>query len=429
MTETMKDSPYNKHVNRELFVFGDADFRALIAKVIEPLTFISMTDMKLLKKPRAEMHFLVASADFNDTASLQRLGRLYSEYSTPNVHKVVYAAAPDVLADEHILFAAEIGSRYTTFGKDKAKDLRAYIKRVAVQSEQIGSVIHYENEISRMVRKADVKGLQALDDRLAELGRNTEDVLRLRAIINMRLSRLQRVERFLKKILSVNTQSLWAANELGRLYLITKRPAEGIAVLEKLSRFHNLNSERLLTLGDAYLNCGKAEKAAAVLQTGAELTKGEDPRFAEGVAKAKLLQGDVAGAKNSLNSASLSNTIVAFLNMRAIMDIKTGRKEEGLKLYKIALNGCANDALIRAKLNYNMGLGCIRSDKTADAVGYFEESAKLGGKLFTKARKPLEISKKVLKAAAQEKKIEETVDGEEYTFEEFNDMKAEKKAG
>jgi tetratricopeptide (TPR) repeat protein len=424
-----KESIYNKFVNRELFVLGTDDFAQMIQKVIDPLPFLKRTDTKLIKKTRQEMCFVIADANFNHHKSLQQIVTKFQDIHDANAHKIIFASEPEVISQEMSLFGVEIGARFIVSGKSKDVDLRAYLKKVSVQAEQVGSIAHYENEITRLIRKSDSNGLIALDDRLTQIGRDTEEVLRLKVIINQRLSRFKKAESYLTRILTVNPLNLWAANELGKLYLRTRRPAEGVAVLEKLSRFNDLNGERLLELGTAYLNAGDSSRAEAVLNKGASLSEGSDARFQESIAKAKLLKGDTAGAGKVLNNSGFSEQMLSFLNMRAIMAIKTQHFEEGVKLYKTAINGCIQQPLLQARLYYNMALGCVRTDKIADAAAYFEQSVNLGGAKFDKARKPLEITKKILKKFPDAKASQAALaEAEEFEFEEFDPQLSGKKA-
>src|SRR5690606_997783 len=109
-------------------------------------------------------------------------------------------------------------------------------------------VLFFEAEIAAAVRVNDFKYLAKLIERIHAETSENEDSLRLLALANERLGRFNRAEHHLKKILAMNTQSLWAANSLGKLYLRTGRPDEGIEILQRLSYFHNLNSERCLEL-------------------------------------------------------------------------------------------------------------------------------------------------------------------------------------
>jgi hypothetical protein len=72
-----------------------------------------------------------------------------------------------------------------------------------------------------------------------------------------------------------------------------------------------------------------------------------------------------------------------------------------------------------------MGLGCIRSNKLEDALKYFEESARLGGAKFPKAKKTLELTKKIIQSEKRKKFNEDNPD-EDIEFEDFDDLSTPK---
>jgi len=394
----MVDSPgqFNIKIKREVYLAGDDLFRSVVTRALNVLSFLNIREMDNLHRPREEMCFLIGDADFRDVKGLQSLAAEFNKAETPLIHKIIFATAPVTLEQQHLFFAVEVGARYTVHGNAKEEQLRAYLKRVALEAQDVGSITYSEQEFEKAARAADVPKLEGMIEKLSAR-RETEDVLGLLTRIHQKLNRYPKVETYLKKILALNPQNLWAANALGRHYLYHRKPAEGIEVLEKLSQFHLLNSERNLLLGDAYLNAGQANKAEENFKKGQQLIGDKkDPRFSEGMAKVSILNGDFDAASELLPKSDLSEQVLAFLNMRAIMAIRTKDYERGLKFYSFALNGCKSGDLLRAKLMFNRGIGHIRANQPSEALNCFSESAKLGGDKFSRARGPLEIAKKIV---------------------------------
>jgi tetratricopeptide (TPR) repeat protein len=170
--------------------------------------------------------------------------------------------------------------------------------------------------------------------------------------------------------------------------------------LEKLSQFHDLNSERVLEIGNAYLGTGRFTKAERSYTIGAKMVgaQSNDTRFQEGLAKVKVAEGDVQSALAILGKPSLSEGVLGFINMRAVLSIKNGQVEDGIRFYQMALEGCRDDKIVRAKLYFNMGLAYSKLKNDESAVRSFERSLELGGTEFTRAKVPLEIS---MRAAAR----------------------------
>ena len=183
----------------------------------------------------------------------------------------------------------------------------------------------------------------------------------------------------------------------GRFYLRNSRVAEGIEILKKLSRFHELNSERMLALGDAYLNVGRANEAADALSKGEKLTGGQDERFKDGLVKVDLLKGDMQAALAKIGKKYLSAPVLAFLNTRAVMAARAGMMDEGVKLYNEALAGCDPvDKVIVAKLWFNMGIAFVRARQLEKATDSLAKSVEIGGSDFDRAVNPLAVARQVL---------------------------------
>lgn len=389
-------STFNLNRRRDLFVISDQyEIITTMQKIASPFPSITVKDQKALEQGVGDLHFVVGAIDFQDGNSVREVARVFKNHTESSAQKISYIYNPDAPNEEQLFFCAEIGASLSIYGKDCKSDLRGYIKRVAIQAEQVGSITYYEDEVAKLLKRDDRAGLRALDERLSELDHDLEQTLRLRVQINQRLCNRVKVEYCLKRMLKVNPASIWAAYQLGVHYLRINRPAKGIDLLEKLSRFNELNVERILDLGEAYLNVGEIDRAEQTMEKGRSLTNGQDQRFNEGIAKAKIMRGDLEGALKATGQDYLSGGIVSYLNMRAVMAIKTKKIDDGLDLYQLALRKCVDDRLILSKLNYNMGLGLVKASRVVEAAEKFEKSVALGGDTFNRARGPLEITKKV----------------------------------
>lgn len=417
--ERISTGQFNQRAPREAFVWGSDQFVADMHKVFEALTFVRVINAKMFKTARSEAYFVIGQADFRKTAMLQELVREFEKHNAINAYKVIYETNLATLPQRERFFAAEVGASTIVAGKERDSDLRAFVKKISFQAEQLGSITYYENEITSLSRRMDQQGLKAIDDKLSHMDKDAEDVLRLRAMIASVSGKTKVFEGGLKRILQLNPQNLWAANELGKHYLRTNRAAEGIELLAKLSAFSELNGERLLTLGDAYLNAGKIDKAGAVLKAGLALNSNNDSRFETAIAKAQVASGDLSGALVTLKDVNLPESVLSYLNTRAILAIKTKNFAQGFQFYEHAVSRGVDDPAMKAKLHYNYGLGYIRANEIEKAIKHFEQSVQLGGAKFQRAKGPLEIANKILKTNQKKRSAEETLEVNNIEFEEF----------
>lgn len=393
-----KASKFNINIVRDLYVHGDPVHTALVRNLIKGYYFLNTRDFGALKSTqREDTFFVVASVDFSNMPKMQETARIMSDISSPLAHRVIFAVAPDELASEQLLFAQELGVRYVASGVSRSDDLKAYLKRICLETHQVGSLVAMEEDLGVAMRAADKVGVEKTMTRLAAIPYESEDVTRLLAVGNMHAGNLRRAETFLKKLLQINPQNLWAANTIGKIYLRSGRAADGITILAKLSQFHELNSERLLTLGNAYVQAGMTSEATQSFNKGSALIGTPDDRFQEGKAKVRLAERDFTGAFALLGGKSFSEDVISFLNLRAIMSIRSGRFEEGVEYYEHAYAGAGESKDRKARLKFNLGLAYARHGELDKAQKCLAESCSLGGQKFQRAKAPLDVVQNVMK--------------------------------
>ncbi len=411
-------SSFNTRKVRELLVWGSDEQVSEIKKAFDPLGFVVTKSYTSAQQVVGELYFFLAFADLGNSPLLQLLIRELSKHEESCVQKIIYFPKLKTLSSRELLFASELGAVFTASAPQRDQELRAFVKRVALESEILGSVYLLQQDVSKYMKQGSEEQLRLTDEKLALLDQSSEAVLTLRAMVAQYFGRMKVYEGFLKRILQLNPQNLWAANQLGRFYLRHRRVSEGIAVLGKLSAFHDLNSERLLVLGDAYLNCGIADKAEEVLKKGSALSEGKDERFDVGLAKAAIL----ANKPESVTAASpkMQEEIISYLNTRAIMAMKAKQIDQGLELYRQALARAEGRDTMKAKLHYNLGLSYTREHKLDEAAHHLDLSVKLGGSIFKRASRPLEVLRTIQKTEERKKKeLLTKAAGEECDYEDF----------
>lgn len=395
---------------REAFILGDRLVAKEITTALTPLNFLQIRTPAELSSARRGLHFIVAICDFTNLENMQVVARILTKIDATDAHKIIYATEPATLDQQHLFFSIELGSRFTVSGHNKNSQLKDYIKRIVLGSQIQQSLTNIESELQYCYTARDDRGLQKIADRLTQFPKDNEEVLKLQAIASRHLRLLNKSVYYLRRLLTVNPQNLWAAGELGRMYLRSNRIAEGLEVLEKLSQFHDLNSERVLELGNAYLTSGRTNKAERAYTIGSKMigSSSDDSRFIEGLAKVKVTEGDVQSALAILGRPTLSENVLTFINMRAILAIRNGQVRDGIRYYQLAIEGCHNDNIVRAKLYFNTGLALMKLKEEENAVLAFQKSLELGGAEFNRAKGPLDIclrsiTKKQKNAPTEEK--------------------------
>lgn len=398
MTDKPADqqSRYNAVKHQQVIAVGGADHTEMLRRSLTPLNFVQCKVAKDREDVDLNAQFLIMAVDFDNLPVLQTLAKFLMSLTQFSGVVAIYSVGTRNLAEEDLLFGIELGVKRTLSGRHRDEDLRSLIKKHALEMTLHGSMAYVASEVMKSLSKGhDAIRMQL--EKLASMDKDSEEVNRLQAILFEARSDYRRMEFHLKQTLRINPENLWAANKLGQHYLRNRRAAEGIEILQKLSRFHELNAERLLVLGDAFLNAGRPVEAGDALSKGQHLTGGRDARFAEALAKVDLLCGDVPSALSKVGKKYLSPPVVAFLNTRAVMATRSGKHDQGIKLYHDAVAGAdPDDRLVLAKLYFNMGLAYVRSRRIEHGIDAFAKSITVGGTQFDRAKKPLSVAREIL---------------------------------
>lgn len=377
---------------REVYVLGDEASVAAVRRLLQGFEFLTVRDGRYASHSGEAEHFVLGAVDFDSTEALQELARSFNEVKAVSAHKIIYASAPEKLAESHLLFAYEIDARFVAYGSDRNEELKTYIKRLCREAGETGSLKEYAEDLETARRSGDGNGLKKVLEKLKQLPGNSEEVTRLLAKAYVILNDWKSAEKTLKKLLRLNPQDLWAANALGRMYLRSGRTQAGIDVLGRLSLYHDLNGERLYELGNANFQVGELEDAEKAFRAGNNLNGGSDPKVRDALVKVRLERGDENDALSIAGKKGYSSEVVSYLNTKAIFAIRQDRIREGMASYTKALNGVAeSNTKIKAKILFNIGLAFLRLKEWKKARQTFAESSRIGGDDFPKAARVLAL--------------------------------------
>ena len=383
--------------NQTVVAVGADAQTEMLRRTLQSLNFVQLKTAKSLREVDMAAPFLIIIADFANSTAVQTFSKFLMELKGFTGSKLFFVTNPIQLTNEELLLGIELDVKQTFFGPKRDEDLRSFIKQRALENADTGSMSHVEAEVLKALKRKDAAALNLWYERLLGMPKTSEDANRLLSLLCEERRDFKRMVFHLKQTLSANPQNLWAANKLGQYYLRNRQIAEGIDILKRMSRFHELNAERMLVLGDAYLNVGRAADAEKVLTKGNELTGGKDERFQVGLAKVDVLKGDASKALERLGRKYLGNTVLSFLNTRAVMAVRNGVLLEGIQLYQQAIAGCdPEQVLILARILFNQGLAYVRNEQPELAEQVFQRSVELGGAAFDRAAKPLAITKQLL---------------------------------
>jgi len=379
----------------KIFIYGESKSLEHLRSLLTGLPYLVAKTSVDMPAEISNYCFMVYVVDFSNMKEVQEMATEFESRSSHSIHKILYVKYPPALDQKQLLLASELGVRFSAAGNNKDTLFKDYLKDFCAGMTQLDSLEYFEEQMQQYVKKSDAVGIETIIGKVKKI---PVSALSLKIIANgyRSLNKFELFEQSLKRLLSLNKQDLWAATELGKLYLRGGQISKGVEVLEKLSHFHNQNSERLLTLGNAYVNAGMEAQAEKPLLEGNKLTEGSDKRFQNGLAKIELSKGNIANALAMVGERGFSEDVISYLNMKAIICLRKEEFEEGIEFYQQALQGAKLNA-IKTKIYFNMGLAFARNGNLERAKGSLSESMRLGGGKFKRAEGPLEIIFKIQK--------------------------------
>jgi tetratricopeptide (TPR) repeat protein len=216
--------------------------------------------------------------------------------------------------------------------------------------------------------------------------------LRIKCEVAETLMQLDEWDKAQKILVGMEAQKppyLRGVHLLGRCMMKLGKFPEAFKVLEQAQIFNAHDVERLCDIGNILLEMDRVEEATEHFEAASEL----DPEFRDakvGMGKAKLVDGDVNQALSILRDVSGDVELASLFNTAAVMNMRQGRHDGGMKLYQSALKALGKDQRLLARLYFNMGIGYRRWKKPEQAKEAFAKSAELDPK-YDKAQKQIEL--------------------------------------
>lgn len=183
-----------------------------------------------------------------------------------------------------------------------------------------------------------------------------------------------------------------ALNLVGRVQLAKGLFQDASVTLQKAKIINPFNIDRLINLGEAYLNINLVKRAEQNFRSAVNHGS-KDPRAVGGLGKSLLLGDKINEGLVFLKQLSGNREMASVFNAAAVLSMRSGRYVEGMKLYHVALDTITDDPPVLSKLAFNMGIGFHRYHDFYKASICFSIAVKLDDS-HSKARQNLEALKR-----------------------------------
>lgn len=188
----------------------------------------------------------------------------------------------------------------------------------------------------------------------------------------------------IKNLLEKNPHCVLAHTMLGKIYLHQRNFDDALTSLTEAQKLSPENPERLCALGNANLQMLRTEEASEYFSQAQKL----DPTFEKATSGIELSE-NVNSYLSDNDLAIAPTSFASLLNAIGVAMVRKQDYEKGLKHYESAIKYLDQDVL-QSRLAFNLGLGFLRWKRPAEALKWFDTSARLGGDQFNKGSQYVE---------------------------------------
>ncbi len=210
----------------------------------------------------------------------------------------------------------------------------------------------------------------------------------------VKMKRQQEAINQFKKAIKMDPNYVAAKESLAQVYIDMAQPEQARMLLKDLPVFGEKATAKNVKMGQICLAQGNLHEAKKYLEEALANDAGA-PEVAEFHGLIAFQGGDVAKAKTLLKNSSHTKSLASHFNKLAISHIKSQRFEEGIKVYKDAME-VMPDKSKHHLLYFNIGMAYLRWKKPFDAEGNFIKALDLNPK-YEKAKEYIEKIKKMQK--------------------------------
>ncbi|RZA18463.1 MAG: hypothetical protein EOP10_21070, partial [Proteobacteria bacterium] len=158
-------------------------------------------------------------------------------------------------------------------------------------------------------------------------------------------------------------ESILVLNLLGKTMLQLRVLDTALKCFERAQKLAPQNIERLCQMAEIHAELDHTEEADALLEKVDDIDKTGD-KADESRAKIALAKGDPNSAKSIMSSLDSIDSVISYMNNRAIAMARCGMVGEGIDQYRKTIDSIPdNQPEMKSIVLYNLALAYLRDDK------------------------------------------------------------------
>jgi tetratricopeptide (TPR) repeat protein len=319
---------------------------------------------------RFNVQFVISSWELKGMPGTVFVQRLRSHRKYYNVPFLIYSKE---MTDNERALVGELGlPSVIKMPFDRADAKKVIEELIEAENSLTPDEVKFRKMEAAFATNAVEEALKLADHNLVNQSSIAYKVNTLLGEIYMSMGAMKKAEEYLMKSSELEENYLPNKYALAKLYSVSKRHDKAIEILKGLTNTSPLNVKTLLSLSSAFLMSGKKEDAKHMIAQAEDI----DPdcrQIGDERAKVSLLEGDIDKTKEYIDQTESGDQLARDFNMMAISMVANGQFEDGIEVYKKAidlLGGKAKTYLLR----YNLGLAFKKQGKLKSAFVEFAKS-------------------------------------------------------
>jgi tetratricopeptide (TPR) repeat protein len=168
--------------------------------------------------------------------------------------------------------------------------------------------------------------------------------------------------------LKLSGDSIIVLNLLGKTFMKLRNFEAAVKCFNKADKISPNNIERICNIAESQADLGKQEAAAESMDEAITLDP-DSKVVAESQIKVAIAGGDTDAAKRMMSQMNSLDSLVAYMNNKAVTFAKMGETVEAVELYKKTINSIPDELVeTKAIVIYNLALAQARDSALEDAI-------------------------------------------------------------
>jgi tetratricopeptide (TPR) repeat protein len=358
-----------------------------VSKMLGFITFYGFTDgleaWKFLQERKVAPDLLIMEWRIPGLSGSQLVQRLRTEGSEP-FSLIVYSSLVKTTSDKILL--REMGVSEVIEKPIDHKKLKQILETIMIEDKNPKETKSAERLVRQHLRANKHSAARLLFDETMKKGGFAEQVrLEIEAMFAFYQGKFELASRHAVEALHIGGQTLTLLNLLGKIYMKLRRFQDANRFFNKAKEISPHNIERLTMMAESHVEQGQNDAANQQLEA-AKIIDAENTMVVESDAKIALSSGDHKRVESIVKANENIDSIVSFMNNRAIALVNEEQYKEAIDLYITALKSLGKKMHLQSVIFYNMSLAYIKQgDLKKAAIALKSASGDENSTVFRKA--------------------------------------------